>query len=206
MVLVENCHCWLTLLSRLAAFCVHWYERVCTFDNFCYCYEGYPPYDPRPYNEFRRYPRTILLVCVLYTLVTALPATVIFLYNWTDVPVFHPVQFFVCYCDWWLVPASLAMVLSIFPVQIFDLTTRRVPRGNSCLSPAFLVLQCVALLLLAWSSKRNLGKPGHPLNIVPPDPRVSRWIRYRRGDWQWMNYGILGAGQGLLALEYVFMM
>lgn len=118
-------------------------------------------------------------------------------------PIFHPVRIFVGYCNLLLIPACIVLVTSIFPLQIRELLSTKHQIHESSLSPTALALQMIALILLAWSWKLTIGRPGDPFNITPPGATLPS-VLYRLGAWQWVNNMIFGVGQGLLLLIHLW--
>jgi hypothetical protein len=150
-----------------------------------------------------RYPRTILSLCVLHTCIWVLPVVVISMFHPSLDEPFHPCGLFMGLCDHCLIRACVVLVIFIFPLQIREMTFSKRPIHESSLSPTALALQMVAFILLGLSSKRNLGQPGDPWNIIPPG-HITFETRYRMGAWQWVNNMIFGFGQGLLLLIYLW--
>lgn len=158
-----------------------------------------------PPSTIRRpcYPKTILSICVIYALIWVLPAIIISVAPTIDEPIFHPARMFVGFSSFLLIPTCLVLVALIFPPQIWELLATRCQMDELDLSPAALAVQSITFVVLAFSWKIYVGRPGDLFNIIPPGV-TQPWVVYRLSAWQWANNLIFGLGQGLLLLVYLW--
>ena len=111
----------------------------------------------------------------------------------------YPDTLFIGLCDFLLIPASIVLVICMFPLQIREIISLKLRTLESSLSPITLALQMIAFALLGLSRKNRLCRPGHLFNITTPD-LTPPWTLYRLGAWQWVNKFIFGVGHELLLL------
>ena len=148
-------------------------------------------------TEPRRYPRTILSFCILCTCIWVLPIMAVSIPRPRKELMVFPNGIYIGLCDFYLLPACIVLVTCMFPLQIRETTFSKRSIHESSLSLTTLALQMIAFILLGLSWKKDLGRPGDPFNITPPNLTLP-WALYRLGAWQWVNNMIFGVGQGLL--------
>ena len=128
-------------------------------------------------TERRRYPRTILSLCILHTCIWVLPIIAISIPRPRMELTVYPNTLFIGLCDFLLLPACIVLVTCMFPLQIREIISLKRPIHESSLSPTTLALQMIAFILLGLSWKNRLGRPGDPFNITPPDLTLP-WALY----------------------------
>jgi hypothetical protein len=147
--------------------------------------------------------RLIASLCISHGLIWVLPAIWIALQpasqmSWGS-------SIFVGICDMICIPVSIVLVIWQFPSQIKALLAMEETVDASSLSTWTLAIQTITFILVGISWMYRLGYRGKGFNRVPYGI-VDPFTWYYISSWPYINNVILGVGQGVFFLTYLYQM